>query len=92
MEEWFRTSGRKFTKEQVEAGDYSPLPGDYIAIKPTDDAPTGTHSVIFRSWKSKAGANAADGDEFRTIEGNTCNAVRTRVRDWDEVAFVGRAQ
>jgi len=92
MEEWFRTSGRKFTKEQVEAGDYSPLPGDYIAINPTDDSPTGTHSVIFRSWKSKAGANAADGDEFRTIEGNTCNAVRTHDRDWHKVAFVGRAQ
>ena len=92
LEQYFSNIGRKFTKQEIENGDYTLMPGDYIAIKPTSSSPTGTHSVIFWTWREKAGQDPKDGDNFRTIEGNTCNAVKTKWRTWSDVAFVGRAQ
>lgn len=93
MEEWFRNQGRKFTKRDVEAGKYLPEEGDYIALWATADEPTGSHSVLFRGWASIATpGRPANGDTFKTIEGNTCNAVRIRTRNWSDVVFVGRAQ
>jgi hypothetical protein len=93
MEEWFRTHSRKFTKAEVEAGKYLPDEGDYIALWATTNEPTGSHSVLFRGWDSIATpGDPANGDTFKTIEGNTCNAVRIRTRNWSDVVFVGRAQ
>jgi hypothetical protein len=61
-------------------------------VNPTTLEPNGSHSVIFREWASKAGTDPADGDTYRTIEGNSGNAVRIRERDWDRVKYVGRTQ
>lgn len=92
LSDWFSDEGRKLTKAQVQRGDYAPAGGDYVAIKPTANEPTGSHSVLFWRWDAKAGANPSNGDTFDTIEGNTCNSVRIRTRNWSDVVFVGKAQ
>ena len=93
MSNWFQTNGRKFTKADVESGKYTPHEGDHVAIKPTTDEPTGSHSVLFRSWASIATPGSpANEDTFNTIEGNTSNAVRVSTRNWSDVVFVGNAQ
>jgi hypothetical protein len=92
MEDWFRDNGRKFTKAEVEAGDYNVHPGDYMTLWATTNEPTGSHSVLFRGWDALAGRSPRNGDTFNTIEGNSGNAVRRRVRDWSDVVFVGRTQ
>lgn len=93
MTNWFHTEGRRFSKSEVESGKYSPHAGDYVSLWATADEPTGSHSVLFRSWASIATPGSpADGDTFHTIEGNTCNAVRVRTRNWSDVVYVGNAQ
>lgn len=83
---YFIGKGRFYTKAQVEAGSYLPQSGDYFSIN------SGGHSVLFVGWQSTIGATPKDGDLYLTIEGNTCNAVRMKTRDWADVYFVGRAQ
>ncbi|MBC8293836.1 MAG: hypothetical protein H8E45_11870 [Proteobacteria bacterium] len=83
MSTFFSSIGRHHTAAQVQAGSYMPQPGDYMSIN------SGGHSVLFVGWTSIAGATPAAGDMFQTIEGNTCNSVRSRERDWSVVDFVG---
>jgi hypothetical protein len=92
MKDWFVDNGRYFSKADVHAGKYRVKPGDYVAVNPSTDAPTGGHTVIFREWASIAGTNPANGDTYRTIEGNSGNAVRLRQRDWDDVVYIGKTQ
>lgn len=83
---YFIGKGRYYTKAQVEAGSYLPQPGDYFSI--TD----GKHSVLFLGWQSPIGATPKNEDQYLTIEGNNCNAVLMKTRDWSSVQFVGNAQ
>jgi hypothetical protein len=83
MSTFFSGIGRHHTAAQVQAGSYMPQPGDYMSIN------SGGHSVLFVKWTSIAGAAPAAGDKFQTIEGNTCNSVATKERDWSVVDFVG---
>jgi hypothetical protein len=93
MTNWFQSEGRRFSKSEVESGKYNPHSGDYVSLWATADEPTGSHSVLFRSWASIATPGSpANGDTFHTIEGNTCNAVRVRTRNWSDVVYVGNAQ
>jgi len=92
MSGYFAGVNRKYTKAQVQAGDYMPGAGDYIALWATANEPTGSHSVLFWRWTTLAGRRPQTGDRFDTIEGNTCNAVRIRNRKWEDVVFVGKAQ
>lgn len=86
LQTYFQGIGRYYTKSDCENGSYSPRAGDYISYN------GGDHSVLFVEWISKAGSSPANGDKFRTIEGNTSNAVRIRERSWSNVEFVGRAR
>jgi hypothetical protein len=92
LKTWFEDHGRGFSKADVEAGKYRVKPGDYFSVNPETNKPNGTHSVIFREWANKAGTNPANGDRYRTIEGNHGNAVTMCRRDWDDVAFIGTTQ
>jgi hypothetical protein len=92
MRTWFEDHGRYNSKADVEAGKYRVKPGDYLAVNPSSNKPNGTHTVLFREWASKAGTDPADGDTYRTIEGNHGNAVCMCQRGWIKVAFVGSTQ
>lgn len=86
LKQYFRDRDRYFSRADVEAGEYFPQPGDYMSLW------DGDHSVIFIRFTTDVGAAPAEGDNMETIEGNTCNSVRVRSRDWEDVEFVGRAQ
>ncbi len=92
LKTWFQDHSRYFSRADVESGKYRVKPGDYFAVNATSDEPDGSHSVIFREWASMAGTDPRSGDIYRTIEGNSGNAVRLRERDWNKVVFVGRTQ
>lgn len=88
LKNWFQSHGRYHTRAEVEATSYTVRAGDYMSLW------DGGHSVLFRGWVSESpGAQGFDGDsEFRTIEGNSGNAVRTQTRKWSDVDFVGGTQ
>lgn len=88
LKNWFQSHGRYHTRAEVEGTSYTVRAGDYMSLW------DGGHSVLFRGWVSESpGTQGFDGDsEFRTIEGNSGNAVRTQTRKWSDVDFVGGTQ
>ncbi|MGA1869815.1 MAG: hypothetical protein ACMUJM_14870 [bacterium] len=89
MKNFFQSKSRYYTPADVEGGVYNVKPGDYMSLW------SGGHSVLFVAWKNVPSGQQPEFNEkveFYTIEGNCGNSVRTKVREWDDVDFVGRTQ
>lgn len=84
---FFNDLGRLYTKTAVKNRTYIPQAGDYVCVNDSG------HSVIFSHWVGgSVPATITDNTEYRTIEGNSGNAVRTQTRKVGDITRVGKAQ
>ncbi|MBN1981346.1 MAG: CHAP domain-containing protein [Chitinivibrionales bacterium] len=85
--QFFSDLGRLYTKSAVKNKTYIPKAGDYVCVNDSG------HSVIFSHWVGgSVPATITDTTEYRTIEGNSGNAVRTQTREVGDITRVGSAQ
>ena len=66
MERYFSDRGRKYTKTEVLAGEYTLTEGDYVRFQWSNG---GQHSALFIKYIDDA-SNPTDNTRFQTIEGN----------------------
>lgn len=88
MEDYFAGIGRKVTREQIMAGDYKLVAGDYIRFEWPSG---GQHSAIFMEYLSDS-SNPSDTTAIKTIEGNTSSTVGVRTRSFADLLSVGNCQ
>lgn len=88
LEDYFSGLGRKYTHDQLIAGDYQLVAGDYIRF---EWANGGQHSGIFIEYIDDP-SSPSDSTTIRTIEGNSTSTVRVRTREFKDILSVGNCQ
>ena len=86
MRDFFDDLGRLYTQSQILNGTYVPQTGDYFSLW------DGGHSVILAYWVDDISGGITTGTQFKTIEGNCGQAVRTVTRTVADIDHVGKAQ
>lgn len=88
MEKYFADHGRKYTKAQVLANQYTLAEGDYVRFQWSGG---GQHSALFIKYLDDSN-NPTENTRFQTIEGNASSTVKVVTRKLHDVLSVGNTR
>jgi hypothetical protein len=88
MEKYFSDRGRKYTKAQILAKDYTMTEGDYVRFQWSNG---GQHSALFIKYIDSS-ASPTEDTRVQTIEGNASSTVNVATRNLREVLSIGNTR
>ena len=88
MEKYFSDRGRKYTKAQILAKDYTMTEGDYMRFQWSGG---GQHSALFIRYIDSS-ASPSEDTRFQIVEGNASSTVKVATRKLRDVLSVGNTR